>query len=161
MADSAPMPQAPDRPPRRRFFWPGGLSARLLTLTILFVAFAGAFALPPALASYEEKWLLDRIRAGEKASLAPEAVPDRKVSQGITAQLLEGAGVVRVAIQQDGVRRLVLGGPTLKSAPYLVDLRRQAAISAVLAPFQTLFGGEGRYVRVVARPAFLTDDYVE
>ena len=161
MADSAPMPQAPDRPTRRRFFWPGGLSARLLTLTILFVAFAGAFALPPALASYEEKWLLDRIRAGEIASLAPEAAPDRKVSQGITAQLLEGAGVVRVAIQQDGVRRLVLGGPTLKSAPYLVDLRRQAAISAVLAPFQTLFGGEGRYVRVVASPTFLKADFVE
>ncbi|MBS0362738.1 MAG: HAMP domain-containing histidine kinase [Proteobacteria bacterium] len=161
MADSAPTPQAPDRPTRRRFFWPGGLSARLLTLTILFVVFAGAFALPPALASYEEKWLLDRIRAGELASLAPEATPDRKVSQAISAQLLEGAGVVRVAIQQDGVRRLVLGGPTFKSTPYLVDLRRQAAVSWVVAPFQTLFGGEGRYVRVVANPTFLKADFVE
>ncbi len=161
MADAAPMPQESDRPTRRRLFWPGGLSARLLTLTILFVAFAGAFALPPALASFEEKWLLDRIRAGELASLAPEVAPDRKVSQKIAAQLQEGAGVVRVAIQADGVRRLVLGGPTLKRAPYLVDLRAQAPVSWLMAPFQTLGGGDGRFVRVVASPTFLKADFVE
>src|SRR3981081_1716547 len=125
MADAAPTPQELTRPKRPRFFWPGGLSARLLTLTILFRAPAGAFALPPALASFEEKWLLDRIRAAELASLAPDATPDRKVSQQIAAQLLEGAGVNRVAIQTEGMRRLVLGGPSLKHAPYLVDLRAQ------------------------------------
>ena len=48
---------------------------------------------------------------------APDATPDRKVSQQIAAQLLEGAGVNRVAIQTEGMRRLVLdirgnpGGP--------------------------------------------------
>jgi signal transduction histidine kinase len=161
MADVASTPQEPDRPRRPRFFWPGGLSARLLTLTILFVAFAGAFALPPALASFEEKWLLDRIRAAELASLAPDATPDRKVSQAIAAQLLEGAGVNRVAIQADGERRLVLGGPILKRAPYLVDLRSQAPLSWLIAPFQTLFGGDGRFVRVVANPTFLKADFVE
>ncbi len=162
MADAAPTPQELTRPKRPRFFWPGGLSARLLTLTILFVAAAGAFALPPALASFEEKWLLDRIRAAELASLAPDATPDRKVSQQIAAQLLEGAGVVRVAIQADGVRRLVLGGPSLKQAPYLVDLRAQAPTSWLVAPFQTLIGGNGRYVRVVASPTFLRHvDFIE
>ncbi|WP_372783453.1 sensor histidine kinase [Phenylobacterium sp.] len=162
MADAAPTPQELTRPKRPRFFWPGGLSARLLTLTILFVASAGAFALPPALASFEEKWLLDRIRAAELASLAPDATPDRKVSQQIAAQLLEGAGVVRVAIQADGVRRLVLGGPSLKRAPYLVDLRAQAPTSWLVAPFQTLFAGHGGYVRVVASPTFLRRvDFIE
>jgi len=45
MAD-APSPSAPKKPPTRRFFWPGGLSARLLILTVLFVAGASAIALP-------------------------------------------------------------------------------------------------------------------
>ena len=36
MADAAPTPQELPRPERPRFFWPGGLSARLLTLTVLF-----------------------------------------------------------------------------------------------------------------------------
>jgi signal transduction histidine kinase len=161
MADAAPTPQEPDRPTRPRLLWPGGLSARLLTLTILFVAFAAAFALPPALASFEKQWLLDRIRAAELASLTPDATPDRKVSQAVAAQLLEGAGVNRVGIQADGVRRLVLGGPALKRTPYVVDLRSQAPVSWLLAPFQTLFGGDGRFVRVVASPTFLHADFVE
>jgi signal transduction histidine kinase len=156
-----PTPQELPRPDRPRFFWPGGLSARLLTLTILFVAVAGAVALPPALAAFEEQWLLDRVRAAELASLAPEVAPDRKVSEQLSAQLLEGAGVTRVAIQADGMRRLVLGGPMLKRAPYLVDLRDQAPASWFAAPFQTLLGGEGRMVRVVASPRFRKADFVE
>src|SRR3954469_19630141 len=119
MADAAPTPQELPRPTRPRFFWPGGLSARLLTLTILFAVLAGACAVPPALASFEAKWLLDRTRAGELAAIAPDVAPDKKVSQGVATQLLEGAGVVRVAIQADGARRLVLGGPPLKRQPYV------------------------------------------
>ena len=92
----------------RRLFWPGGLSARLLVLTTLFVALAGAFILPPALAAFERNWLLDRVRAAELASLATEVAPDRVVSEKLSAQLLAGAGVETVAIQSRGLRRLVL-----------------------------------------------------
>ena len=73
MAD-APEPLTPERRSGRRFFWPGGLSARLLILTALFIALAGAFILPPSLAAFEERWLLDRVRAAELASLAEAAV---------------------------------------------------------------------------------------
>ncbi|HEY0435296.1 MAG TPA: HAMP domain-containing sensor histidine kinase [Phenylobacterium sp.] len=161
MADAAPTPQELERPRRPRFFWPGGLSARLLLLTILFVASAGAMALPWALASYEEQWLLDRVRAAELASMAPDVAPDRKVSEQIAAQLLQGAGVSHVGIQSDGRRRLVLGGPMLKQAPYLVDLRSQAPASWLTAPFRTLLGGEGRSVRVLASPRFRRGELVD
>src|SRR5436190_1338014 len=53
---------------RRRLFWPGGLSARLLVLTILFAAIGGLLTIPAALAAYERQWLLDRVRAAELAS---------------------------------------------------------------------------------------------
>ncbi|MDO8381228.1 HAMP domain-containing sensor histidine kinase [Phenylobacterium sp.] len=161
MAD-APQPQAPPRRTRRRFFWPGGLSARLLILTILFVSAAGGTILPPALAAFEEQWLLDRVRAAELATIAPDVAPDRVVSEALAAQLLEGAGVQRVAIQTEGMRRLVLQGPKLARAPYLVDLRDQAPISWLAAPFQTLMGGgEGRMVRVIAEPRIRKADFIE
>src|SRR3954468_19707919 len=162
MADAAPTPQELPRPTRPRFFWPGGLSARLLTLTILFAVLAVAFAVPPALASFEAKWLLDRTRAGELAAMAPDVAPDRKVSQQVAAQLLEGAGVIRVAIQTEGMRRLVLDGPKLKRPAYVVDLRAQDQVSWLAAPFQTLFGGAGGHVRVRAKPGIYRNaDFVE
>jgi hypothetical protein len=114
--------------PGRRFPWPGGLSARLLLLTALFVAIAGALILPPALAAIEEQWLLDRVRAAELASTIADADPERRVTDRVSQQLLDQAGVVIVALEVDGARRLVLPteprGLKIKT-PYLVDLRRQ------------------------------------
>ena len=160
MAD-VPSTLDPSRPTRRRFFWPGGLSARLLILTVLFVVFGGLLVVPPTLAAFEEQWLLDRVRAAELASLATEVAPDRVVSEQLSNQLTAAAGVQWVAIQEDGMRRLVLRGPSLTRTPYLVDLRDQAPGSWLAAPFQTLFGGEGRMVRVVAEPRFRTADFIE
>jgi signal transduction histidine kinase len=141
--------------------WPGGLSARLLLLTLLIVTVVGLFAVPPTLAAFEEQWLLDRIRAAELASTIAEADPDRRVTDRIAAQLLDGAGVVSVAMQAEGVRRLVLAGPTAMRTPYLVDLRRQNPGSWLAAPYFTLTSGKGGMVRVIAEPRFRQAEFVE
>jgi signal transduction histidine kinase len=162
MAD-APTPQETPALKRRRLPLPGGLSARLLLLTVLFVVLGGALTLPPSLAAYEEQWLLDRVRAAELASLAPEVAPDRVVSEQLKAQFLNGAGVDIVAVSVDGMRRLVFArpGPAAPRAPYLVDLRDRAPGLGWLAPFRTLMGPDGRRVRVVAEPRFRKADFVE
>jgi signal transduction histidine kinase len=160
MAD-ATSPQALARPGRRRFFWPGGLSARLLILTVLFVSLGGMLALPPSLAAFEEQWLLDRVRAAELASLTADLAPNQVVSQQVREQILNGAGVTNIAIQTDGMRRLVLPGGRMPRAPYLVDLRKHSFTSYLRAPFQTLLGGSGRSVRVLAEPRFRKADFVE
>ncbi|THD63241.1 HAMP domain-containing sensor histidine kinase [Phenylobacterium sp.] len=166
MADAAPTPpQEETRPERPRFFWPGGLSARLLTLTILFVAFGGLLSLPPALAQFEQQWLLDRVRAAELASLAPEVAPDRKVSDSLKSELLKGAGVEIVAISNDKIRSLVFAGPRTAISPYLVDLRGNVGLD-LLAPFRTLFSAPDARLRVIAAPRFRNDlnartDFVE
>ncbi|HEY8618114.1 HAMP domain-containing sensor histidine kinase [Phenylobacterium sp.] len=160
MAD-APTPQELPRPDRRRLFWPGGLSARLLTLTFLFVAAGGMMALPPALAAYQESWLLDRVRAAETISRISDIAPERMTLRQ-REQLLQGAGVEWVAISTPDVGlRLVLQGARRPQRPYLIDLRQQGPGPWLVGPFNTLFGGEGRYVRVRARPRFIQAEYVE
>jgi signal transduction histidine kinase len=159
MAD--PQAQQPTKRGDRRLYWPGGLSARLLVLTALFVTLAGALILPPALAAFEEQWLLDRVRAAELASLATESSPNGKVTRHLSSQLLEGAGVVSVAIQQDGMRRLVLAAPRTMRTPYLVDLREQNPLSWISSPFRTLSGSPGQMVRVISEPRFRSGDFVE
>jgi signal transduction histidine kinase len=158
MADAAP--PEPVSPGERRFFWPGGLSARLLLLTVAIVVLANLLILPPYLAAFEERWLLDRVRAAEVASLVEETAPGGVVTQHVSERLLASAGVVSVALQVEGERRLLLRAPRLKRTPYLVDLRRETPLSW-LAPFETLVGGGDRMVRVMAKPRFRAGEFVE
>src|SRR5258706_7455106 len=164
MADAAPS-QDPAAAGQRRVPWLGGLSARLLILTALFVVFANLLILPPNLAALQEAWLLDRLRAAELASLAADAAPNGVVTEGLSRQLLAGAGVVSVAIQEDGVRRPILQAPSLKRTPYLIDLRTKTAISSLAAPIQTVLGGGDPMVRVISqlryRPGAGPGDFAE
>ena len=145
----------------RRWIWPGGLSARLLLLTALFVMLAELLILAPSLANYEEGRLEERVRAAELASLAVEASPDQVVTDTLSSQLLNGAGVVSVAVQSDGIRRLLLQGPRLAHAPWLVDLRGRSPVAWLLRPFRVLSGPKDQMVRIVAKPGFRDGDFVE
>ncbi|MET0294270.1 MAG: sensor histidine kinase, partial [Phenylobacterium sp.] len=157
MADA---PMEPPKPHRRRFIWPGGLSARLLILTILFVAFGGLLVVPPALVGFQQQWLLERVRAAEMGALAADIARGQVTLQN-RAALLRAAGVERVAIQdEDGVRRLVLGGARVPRTPDLVDLRERASPSW-LSPFRTLSSAPGSRVRVLAEPRQMQVDFIE
>ncbi len=145
----------------RRWVWPGGLSARLLLLTGLFAVSAGLLILIPSLAGYQDARFMDRIRAAELASLAVEAAPDRTVPNSTATQLLNGAGVVSVAVQSGGVRRLLLQGPRMARTPELVDLRQRNPATWIAEPFWTLTSGDDRWVRVVAPPRFRDGDFIE
>ena len=146
----------------RRLFRPGGLSTRLLLLTALFVMLGELLVLGPSLAAFQEGWLTDRVRAAELASLAVDAAPAGVVSDQLAGELLTGAGVVSVAVQSDGVRRLLLAAPRLTRTPELVDLRQRNYAEWLSAPFRTLAPGGGQLVfRVVAKPQFRSGDFVE
>jgi len=144
----------------RRFFWPGGLSSRLLIITILFVLLGGVVILPWSLALYEANWLDDKLRAAELASRAVDGSANA-ISDKQADQLLDDAGVLSVAVWSDGVQHLVLAPPHLPRTPYLVDLRDGVSLDMLDAPFETLFSGQGRMVRVRAQPRFFKGDFVE
>ena len=160
MADAS-TDQAPPKPEKPRIFWPGGLSARLLALTIVFAALGGGMAIPAALVAYEREWLLDRVRAAELASMAPDVAPDRVLSDQLKAELLDAAWVEIVAKSVDGVRSLVFAAPRPAPADYLVDLRPRAANLSLFAPFRTLLRREPGRVRVWAEPRFQKADFIE
>ncbi|MHB8529814.1 MAG: sensor histidine kinase [Caulobacteraceae bacterium] len=159
MAD-AEQPHEPQAGAERRFLMPGGLSARLLLLTVIIVVLANLLILPQNLAAFEEQWLFDRLRAAELASLVEETAPNGVVTEGASEKLLASAGVVSVALQTDGERRLILQAPRLARTPYLVDLRQPDPMSW-LPPLRTILGGGDRMVRVMARPKFRPGEFVE
>ena len=145
----------------RRQGWLGGLSARLLGLTATFVMLAELMILAPSLAGFHENWLIVRTRLAEEASVAVELAPPGAISQRKTAELLEGAGVVTVAVSSGGMRRLLLAAPRMDKAPTLIDLRRRNSLEKLAAPFETLAPGPARMLRVVAKPQFRDGDFIE
>ena len=153
----------PQRPRRRRLipWWPGGLSGRLLFLTVLFVVTAQLLILAPSMAAFQEQWLNDRVRAAELASLAVDAAPAQIVTDELAGRLLEGAGVVSVAVRDEGVRSLLLAAPRLQVRPRSIDLRRNSGLRRLAGPFETLARPDGGFLRVVDAPRFRDGDFVE
>ncbi len=147
--------------PFGRLRWPSGLSSRLLLLTAVFVVVADLFILGPALSSFEERWLLDRIRRAEIAAGAVDVAPDNFVPDRLAERLLTSAGVTAVAIKEQGRRRLVLAAPQMESTPDFTDLRRGRIGGWLIAPWKTLFGGPDRTIRAIASPCCRTAEFIE
>lgn len=160
-------PRSDDRPharlswPAPRLRWPGGLSTRLLLLTAAFSLIAEVMILAPSLAEFQERWLLERERAAEVASLALDAAPNAMVSEDLVGKLLSATGVTIVAVKAGGVRRLLRGGQAVPVTPEFIDLRAGRGAAWLLAPWATLFGAPDRTLRVVARPRFRPADFIE
>ncbi|MEH6664631.1 MAG: HAMP domain-containing sensor histidine kinase [Brevundimonas sp.] len=140
---------------------PDGLSARLLLLTGVFTLAVVALILAPSAASFHERWLLDRIRAAELASVGVEALPYSLVEDDTARQLLQISGVQAVAVQEEGVRRLLLQAPALPRTPELIDLRRSDPGARLTDPWRTLAGHPERSLRVMARPRYRSGDFIE
>jgi signal transduction histidine kinase len=160
MADAAPLSDPPE-PRRRRFYLPGGLSARLLLATALVVVVANFLTIPVLLASRQREWLSDRIAAGESASFVVNAAPSGQINEQLKAKILASAGLAAVGVEADGVMRLVLRPAKLPKTVYRIDLRQQDFLSQLDEPLETLFGGGDRMVLVVDRPHYTSGQQVE
>ncbi len=132
----------------RRLFWPGGLSARLLILTVLFVAFAEMVVLAASLATFEERWLSDRVRAAELAILVPAAASDQVVTGKMAADMRERSGVTVVAVVEGDVRKHYIPFSAKMKTPYPIDLRSQNFVEWLAAPVRTLTSGKDSNVLV-------------
>jgi len=148
--------------PFGRWRWPSGLSSRLLLLTAGFVLLADLFILAPALSSFQERWLLDRIRRAEIAAGAVDVAPDNFVPSRLAERLLNSAGVTAVAIKEEGRRRLVLAPASpMETTPDFTDLRRGRIGGWLVAPWKTLFGSDDRMIRAIASPCCRSAEFVE
>ncbi len=141
--------------------WSRSLSARVLTLTVLFILVSVAFVFMPSIAEFRITWLKNRLAMAEVASLALEAAPDMKVSDRLRKELLKSAGVRVVAIRRGGARRLILhdGLPLMAEARY--DLRGLSWPGAIRDAFVTLLHRGNRVITVVDRPPNIEAEFIE
>ena len=89
-------------PGRRRW---GGLSGKLLLLTVVFVMLSEVLIFVPSIANFRNTWLIDKLTiSGVAASILVET---DMVAPGVQAELLRTTGAVAIALD-DGTRRRLI-----------------------------------------------------
>jgi signal transduction histidine kinase len=128
-----------------------GLSAKLLTLTVIFVMIAEILIFVPSVASFRRNWLDDRLAAAQVAVLVLEAAPREGLPAGLEAQLLDGVGALAIAARTGGARRLLAQENLPPEVGRTVDLRDKGRIESIVESLDIMFNGAERRIRVIGR----------
>lgn len=138
-----------------------GLSGKVLLLTIVFVMLGEILIFVPSIANFRLTWLKNRAAQAEIAALAIEAAPTRMLSPDLRNQLLEGAGVRVVALQQGDKRQLVLRSDIDSMIDASYDLRTLKWFPAIVDAFTTMVAGDGRIIGVTDVPPNMSGDSIQ
>jgi signal transduction histidine kinase len=128
-----------------------GLSAKLLTLTVIFVMIAEILIFVPSVASFRRNWLDDRLAAAQVAVLVLEAAPREGLPAGLESQLLDGVGALAIAARTGGARRLLAQENLPPEVGRTVDLRDKGRIESIVESLDIMFNGAERRIRVIGR----------
>ncbi|MGF7163039.1 signal transduction histidine kinase [Rhodoligotrophos appendicifer] len=126
-----------------------GLSAKLLLLTMLFVMVGEVLIFVPSIANFRVKWLEDRIKTAQIATLVVEAAPDQLISDELRRELLARAGAKAIAFKRGESRHLVLAGPELPEIDAHYDIRDVTWFETIVDAVETMVAGNGRVIRVL------------
>ncbi|MGH6967733.1 MAG: sensor histidine kinase [Stellaceae bacterium] len=126
----------------------GGLSARLLVLTVVFVMASVLLVFMPSVTRERTTYLEDRIDAAHLAIFALEATPDNMVSKGLADMLLAHVGAHAIVVHMaDRTLMLAQNMPPSVAATY--DLRTESMPRMMGDTLATLFHSGNRVVRVL------------
>ncbi|WP_305987980.1 HAMP domain-containing sensor histidine kinase [Roseibium sp. MMSF_3544] len=133
-----------DRPDRHRL---GGLSGKLLLLTVVFVMLSEVFIYVPSIANYRNTWLMDRLTtAGVAASVLAET---STIAPRLQEQLLQTTGAVAISLDQGSRRSLIAMNDVPTDVDIVVDMAKVNPFSSIVGSFQILtYRGDG-VMRVV------------
>jgi signal transduction histidine kinase len=138
------MEQGGMRPAVRR-----GLSAKLLKLTSLFVMLAVVLVYVPALATFYERWLNDRIGRAHSVALVLDAAPEGMVPETLARRLLDSVGARLIVLKTGETRRLLAASDTPPAVARDVDLREPLRTTAFRNAFAVMFSDGKGVMRLV------------
>lgn len=126
----------------------GGLSGKLLLLTILFVMVAEVLIYVPSIANFRNTWLMDRLTtAGVAASVLAET---NTIAPRLQEELLKTTGAIAIALDQGSQRRLIAMSGVPAEIEFVVDMAQVTPWTSVLDSFAVLtYRGDG-VMRAVA-----------
>lgn len=126
-----------------------GLSARLLVLMLVFAVVVEALVFVPAMTAFRRSWLNDRLSAAQIAALVLEAAPDASVSPAIEERLLDGVGVMGIALSGGGARHLLSNDIIPTDALRTYDMRDAGWVEQMRDTLADLVIHDDNAIRVI------------
>jgi signal transduction histidine kinase len=139
----------------------GGLSAKVLWLTILFVMLGEVLIFLPSIANFRIQWLKARIAQAEIAALAVEAARDQKLDDTLRNEILKGAGVVAVSLERNDTRQLMIRNTESAMVDETFDLRPGLYYNTIPTAIDAMFRADDRVIGVIDKPPNMTGDMIE
>lgn len=130
---------------------PKRLPARLVRVTMIAILVAEALIFIPSVANFRKEWLRAKVETVAVASFAmdlgadggPLPSPERE------AELLRALESYLVAVEADGVSRLLARAENVPTVDLEVHLGEETAAGSIAAAFETLMRGGTRTLRVL------------
>lgn len=126
----------------------GGLSARLLVLTLFFVMVAEILIYAPSIARFRLQYLEEHLAAAHLAVLALEATPDGMVDAPLQRKLLTHAEAVGITVHRPGAYKLMLGSDMPEQPDAYVDLRQGGFFTLIADALAVLARSDDRLLAV-------------
>lgn len=143
------------------WLWHRGLSAKLLVLTVVFVMLAEVLIFVPSIANFRMNWFHERLASAQIAVLALEAAPDRMVSEALSRELLNNAGVLAVTLRRPDSRGLLLKAAELPMVDRSYDLRARSGVENTMDVFETVFSSKRRTIRLISKARLEGGNFIE
>ena len=124
------------------------LSAKLLTLTILFVLLAEVLIFVPSVSYMRLGWLSDRLNAAAAAGIVIDALQPSDLPQKAQSETLMAAGAKAIALRREGTSQLLAAVPIDQPIDGTFDLAQSNPINSMGDALSTLLLGGDRLIRI-------------
>lgn len=123
------------------------LSAKLLSLTILFVLLAEVLIFVPSVSTMRLRWLNDRLNAAAAAGIVIDALQPADLPEKARKETLMAAGARAIALRRQGQSQLLAATPIDQPIAGVFNLAESAPVSDMAEAVWTLLFGGDRLIR--------------
>ena len=125
-----------------------GLATRVLLLNTAFVIAAATMIYIPAIATYRDNWLRQRLSAAYTAALVLDAAPQAMVPPELSRQLLDSVGARIIVLSKNGTKQILAASELPRRVDAIYDFR-ESAFQPLPDAMATLLAPPGRVITIV------------
>jgi signal transduction histidine kinase len=125
-----------------------GLATRVLVLVTAFVMAAAAMIYVPAIGTFRDNWLRNRLSAAYTAALVLDAAPQAMVPPELSRQLLNSVGACIIVLSKHGTKAILAATELPSKVDEVYDFREPAFLPSPMA-IATLTAPPGRFITVL------------